>query len=61
MKVAAAVDIYVLHRRAMGQKFDGPTVALRAFSRRYGNRSLQGVTPSEVKQFLDVPQTGPAA
>lgn len=24
MKLAAAVDIYVLHRRAMGQKFEGP-------------------------------------
>ena len=61
MKLAAAVDIYVLHRRATGQKFEGPAVALRAFSRRYGNRSLQGITPTEVKQFLDVPQTGPAA
>jgi hypothetical protein len=60
MKLAAAVDVYLMHRRAMGQKFDGPSVALRAFSRRYGNRSLQGITSSEVKQFLDVPQTGPA-
>jgi site-specific recombinase XerD len=61
MKLAAAVDIYVMYRRPMGKKFDGPTVALRAFSRRYGNRSLQGITPPEVKQFLDIPQTGPAA
>lgn len=61
MKLAAAVDIYVMHRRAMGQKFEGPTFALRAFSRRYGNRSLQWITPPEMKQFLDVPQTGPAA
>jgi len=61
MKLAAAVDAYLLHRRAMGQKLDGPSAALRAFSRRYGNRSLQGITSSEVKQFLDVPQTGPAA
>jgi len=61
MKLAAAVDIYVMHRRAMGQSFDGPTVALRAFSRRYGNRPLQEITPPEVRQFLDVPQTGPAA
>jgi integrase/recombinase XerD len=61
MKVAAAVDIYVLHRQAMGQKFVGPVVALRAFSRRYGDRSLRGIKPSEVKQFLDIPQTGPAA
>jgi len=61
MKLAAAVNIYVMHRRAMGQKFEGPTFALRAFSRRYGNRSLQWITPPEVKQFLDVPQTGPAA
>ena len=60
MNLAAAVNIYVLHRRAMGQKFDGPTVALRAFSRRCGNRSLQGIAPSEVKQFRDIPQTGPA-
>jgi integrase/recombinase XerD len=61
MKLAAAVDVYLMHRRTMGQKLDGPSVALRAFSRRYGNRSLQGITSSEVKQFLDVPQTGPAA
>jgi integrase/recombinase XerD len=61
MKLAAAVDIYVLHRRAMGQKCEGPAVALRAFSRRYSNKPLQGITPPDVKQFLDVPQTGPAA
>jgi len=61
MKLAAAVDVYLMHRRAMGQKFDSPSVALRAFSRRYGNRSLQGITSAEVKQLLDVPQTGPAA
>jgi integrase/recombinase XerD len=61
MKLAAAVDIYVLHRRALGQKCEGPVVALRAFSRRYSNTPLQGITPSDVKQFLDVPQTGPAA
>ena len=60
MKLAAAVDRYVLHRRATGQKFESPAVALRAFSRRYSNRSLQGTTSTEVKQFLDVPQTGPA-
>ena len=61
MKLSAAVDVYVMHRRARGQKFDGPTAALRAFSRCCGNRSLQGITSPEVKQFLDVPQTGPAA
>lgn len=61
MKLAETVDIYVMHRRAMGEKFEGPTVALRAFSRRYSDRSLQGITLPEVKQFLDVPQTGPAA
>ena len=44
MKLAAAVEKYVLHRRAMGQKCEGPAVALRAFSRRYSNRSLQGIT-----------------
>ena len=60
MKLAATVDRYVLHRRATGQKFESPAVALRAFSRRYSNRSLQGTTSTEVKQFLDVPQTGPA-
>ena len=61
MKLTAAVDTYVLHRRAMGQKCDGPAVALRAFSRRCGSKHLRGITPSDVKQFLDVPQTGPAA
>jgi integrase/recombinase XerD len=60
MKLATAVNVYVLHRRAMGQKCGGPTVALHAFSRRYGNKPLQRITPSEVKQVLDVPQTGPA-
>ncbi len=60
MKLAATVERYVLHRRATGQKFESPAVALRAFSRRYSNRSLQGITSTEVKQFLDVPQTGPA-
>ena len=61
MNLDAAVDIYVSHRRAMGQKCEGPAVALRAFCRRYGNKSLRGITPLDVKQFLDVPQTGPAA
>jgi site-specific recombinase XerD len=61
MKLAEAVDIYVMRRRAMGEKCEGPTVALRVFSRRYNDRSLQGITLPEVKQFLDVPQTGPAA
>jgi len=60
MKLMAAVDRYVLHRQATGQKFEGPAVALRAFSRHYGKRSLQAITSTEVKQFLDVPQTGPA-
>jgi integrase len=60
MNLAAAVDIYVLHRQATGQKFQSPAVALRAFSRRYSNRILQEITTTEVKQFLDVPQTGPA-
>ena len=60
MKLAVAIDTYVLHRQTTGQKFHSPAVALRAFSRRYGNRPLQAITPPEVKQFLDVPQTGPA-
>lgn len=60
MKLAAAVDRYVLHKQATGQKFESPAVALRAFSRRYGKRSLQSITLTEVKYFLDVPQTGPA-
>lgn len=60
MKLAAAVDVYVLHRQTTGQKFHGPAVALRAFSRRHSNRPLHGITSTEVKQFLDVPRTGPA-
>lgn len=60
MKLSAAVEMYVLHQRTMGQKFESPTVALRAFSRRYGKMCLQTITSTEVKQFLDVPQTGPA-
>ena len=43
MKLSAAVDIYVLRRHAMGQKFEGPAVALRAFSRRYSNSPLKGI------------------
>ena len=61
MKLAAAVEMYVLHQRTMGQKFEGPAVALRAFCRRYGKTYLQAITSTDVKQFLDVPQTGPAA
>ena len=61
MKLAVAVEMYVLHRRATGQKFESPSVALRAFCRRYGKMWLQAITSTEVKQFLDVPQTGPAA
>lgn len=60
MKLAAAVDIYVLHRRAMGQKFESPAVALRAFRRRYGKMCLQAITSPDVKQFLDFPLTGSA-
>jgi integrase/recombinase XerD len=60
MKLAAAVNLYVRHRQALGQKFESPAVALRAFSRRYSHRSVPEITPSEVKQFLDVPPTGPA-
>jgi len=60
MKLTAAIDMYILRRQAAGEKFQGPFVALRAFSRRYGNRSLRAITPAEVKQFLDVPRTGPA-
>src|SRR5580693_3678731 len=61
MKLVAAAEMYVLHQRAMGKKFEGPAVALRAFCRRYGKMCLQAITSTEVKQFLDVPQTGPAA
>lgn len=61
MNLSAAVEMYVWHRRTMGQKFESPAVALRAFSRRYGKMRLQTITSTEVKQFLDVPQTGPAA
>ena len=61
MKLTAAVEMYLLHKRATGQKFDGPAVALRAFCRRCGNLPLQAITSTDVKQFLDVPQTGPAA
>jgi integrase len=61
MKLSEAADIYVLRRNAMGQKFEGPAATLRAFSRRYSNSALKGIAPADVKQFLDVPQTGPAA
>lgn len=60
MKLAAAIDLYILHRRALGQKFESPAVALRAFSRRYRRQSLPEITSAKVKQFLDVPPTGPA-
>ncbi len=60
MKLPAAINIYVLHRRAAGEKFQSPAVALRAFSRCYNNRTLRAITPAEVKRFLDGPRTGPA-
>ena len=60
MKLAAAIDRYVLHQQATGQKFQGPAVLLLAFSRRYKNKSLEAVTSAEVKRFLDNPRTGPA-
>lgn len=60
MKLAAAIDRYLLHRQTMGQRFHGPAVALRAFSRRYGNKPLRAIATKEMKRFLDVPQTGPA-
>lgn len=60
MKLTAAIDLYVLHRQATGEKFQSPFVALRAFSRRYGTKTLRAITPTDVKQFLDNPRTGPA-
>jgi integrase/recombinase XerD len=60
MKLTTAIDMYVLHRQATGEKFQGPFVALRAFSRRYRTKTLRAITPAEVKQFLDGPRTGPA-
>jgi site-specific recombinase XerD len=60
MKLAAAIDMYLLRRRAVGERFQSPAVALLAFSRRYRNRSLKAITVMEVKQFLDHPPTGPA-
>jgi integrase/recombinase XerD len=60
MKLTVAIDMYVLHRQATGEKFQGPFVALRAFSLRYRTKTLQAITPTEVKQFLDGPRTGPA-
>jgi hypothetical protein len=60
MKLMAAIDIYVSHRQATGEKFQSPFVALQAFSRRYGTKTLRAITPAEVKQFLDGPRTGPA-
>ena len=60
MRLAAAINLYVLHRQATGEKFQSPFVALRAFSRRYGTKPLSAITPVDVKQFLDDPHTGPA-
>jgi integrase len=60
MRLAAAIDLYVLHRQATGEKFQSPFVALRAFSRRYGTKPLSAITHADVKQFLDNPRTGPA-
>ena len=60
MKLTAAIDLYVLHRQATGEKFQSPFVALRAFARRYGAMPLSAITSADVKQFLDGPRTGPA-
>src|ERR1017187_7140375 len=56
MKLAAAIDTYVLHRQAAGAKFQSQAIALRSFLRRYGNRPLGAITPREIKQFLDDPR-----
>lgn len=42
MKLSEAIDIYVLRRHAMGQKFEGPAATPRAFSRRYSGRGKDG-------------------
>ena len=60
MKVCAAVRMYVLHRRTVGQKLEGPALTLQAFCVRYGDVTLEAITAAEVKHFLDVPHTGPA-
>jgi integrase/recombinase XerD len=60
MKLTTAIDMYVSHRQATGEKFQGPFVALRAFSLRYRTKTLRAITPAEVKQFLDGPRAGPA-
>ncbi len=60
MKLAAAIDLYILHRQATGEKFQSPFVALRAFSSCYGSKLQSAITSADVKQFLDGPLTGPA-
>jgi len=61
MKLVMAVEAYISRRQAMGQKFEGQAMVLRAFCRRYDRMRLRAIMPTEVKQFLDVPETGPAA
>lgn len=59
MKLKDAADLYISRRRAGGEKMQTPAAMLRSFCRRYGQRSLHSITPSDVKAFLDGPLTGP--
>jgi len=47
MKLAMAVEAYISRRQAMGQKFGGQAMVLRAFCRRYDRMRLRAIMPTE--------------
>jgi integrase/recombinase XerD len=60
MKLSVAIDLYIVKRQAMGEKFYSPAAVLRALSRSHGEMELSSLTPDQVSSFLAGPRTGPA-
>lgn len=52
MTVSEAVDLYVQHKRSLGMKFESPSAALRAFSRKFVGISIADVHPQRVRDFI---------
>jgi integrase/recombinase XerD len=60
MKLKDAADLYIARRRAAGERVHSPAAMLRSFCKRYGERTLRSITPTDVTTFLNGPETGPA-
>jgi integrase/recombinase XerD len=59
MKLTDAVEVYVSRRQTASGRFQTPAITLRAFSRCCEGLSLRQISPAQVSQFLDNPQTKP--